>query len=418
MAGTNGNMGPKVSPLEMESLTGTEIDSLDAQSSPDEDNEPTQPFVMPNIFNLLLNLWTLFIAHASYYRRVTFPLAAVLIILGVIGLLDAIAYSTTQRHVASVSHDYTNAHSIYELKMQQIDHWCLSGDDDSCRCDDPTIAMSKGEVKGWTRAHKKNKELVSDYDFMSSGVDVVMLGDQVTEEWNGRLFGSLADDYKGVNHFFKKTFTKSGGGNLDAVALGIAGDSITNLLWRLQHGEMPDALVPKVWWIQIGGNDLARGQCSEEATLLGILRLAEYISTNRPGSIVVINSILPSLTEVKPRIKGVKFKPFELFPSIQVVNAQLEKFCKKNKEFEFYDATNLFFTSPPAKPSSQKKNKKKQHLPSLDSQLMDEAGKLTNAGHKKWGNAIVEEVKRIMYDNIYEEQGGLMDDMFTDDYSF
>lgn len=187
---------------------------------------------------------------------------------------------------------------------------------------------------------------------------------------------------------------------------------------------MPDALTPKVWWISIGLNDLARGQCSEEATILGILRLAEYISTERPGSIVVINSILPSLKVVKPRNKKVHFKSFDLFPSIQVVNGQLSKFASKHSEFQFFDTTDMFFTSPPpAPPKGKKKNHaKKPNMPDLVEKYISNDGKLTVAGHKKWATAIVDEVTRIMtleigYDEQYE--AGLFDDiMFTDDYSF
>jgi hypothetical protein len=88
--------------------------------------------------------------------------------------------------------------------------------------------MSRGEQNGWTKAHKKNKLLVEDYDFTSS-VDLVMVGDQGVEEWNGRWYGNDNDDYKGVNNVFRKSFTRQDGGTMDAVALGIAGDSVRTL---------------------------------------------------------------------------------------------------------------------------------------------------------------------------------------------
>lgn len=59
------------------------------------------------------------------------------------------------------------------------------------------------------------------------------------------------------------------------------------------HGEMPDYLQPKVWWLVLGMNDLSRMQCSEEVTVLGILRVVEEILERRPNSRVVINSLLP-----------------------------------------------------------------------------------------------------------------------------
>lgn len=184
---------------------------------------------------------------------------------------------------------------------------------------------------------------------------------------------------------------------------------ISNLLWRLQHGEMPSGINPPVWWVLIGANDLNVGQCSEEAVVLGILRLAEYIAEQKPGSIVVINSILPALTTVKPSLKSAHFKSFDLFPSIRVVNEQLELFCKKHSEFRFFDATPLFFDG--AIPSSTNKSKKKT-MPSLKTSLINDDGKLTVAGHKVWADAMVNEVKKLLY---VDHDGNFIN--YGDDYN-
>jgi hypothetical protein len=47
----------------------------------------------------------------------------------------------------------------------------------------------------------------------------------------------------------------------------------------LQNGELRKDLDVKVFWILIGANDLARGHCSEEVVVLGILRVSEEIRT-------------------------------------------------------------------------------------------------------------------------------------------
>ena len=178
---------------------------------------------------------------------------------------------------------------------------------------------------------------------------------------------------------------------------------------------MPNGLNPRVWWILIGANDLGIGQCSEEAVVLGILRLAEFIATQKPGSKIVINSILPALTTVKPRVKSAHFKEFDLFPSIRVVNEQLEMFCKKHPNFAFYDANPLF--SEGSVPSSTDKSKKRKYVPSLKSSLIHDNGQLTGAGHKVWADAIVLEVKKLMYDDSYEDgySGDMSDDMYPGD---
>jgi hypothetical protein len=59
------------------------------------------------------------------------------------------------------------------------------------------------------------------------------------------------------------------------------------------HGEMAENFEPKVWWLVLGMNDLSRMHCSEEVTVIGILRVVEEILKNRPNARVVINSLLP-----------------------------------------------------------------------------------------------------------------------------
>lgn len=108
-----------ISPLELETLSftrgGNESDSQQQQQEPS-----FQPLL------LLQNLCALIAAYASYYSHITIPIAAICIVVVVILALDFIASASTQKHVANVKHDYTDVHSEYELKLQQIDHWCLS----------------------------------------------------------------------------------------------------------------------------------------------------------------------------------------------------------------------------------------------------------------------------------------------------
>ena len=59
------------------------------------------------------------------------------------------------------------------------------------------------------------------------------------------------------------------------------------------NGEMPPAFNPKIWWLEVGLNDLGRSQCSEEVVVLGVLRVVEEILDKKDGAIVVINSLFP-----------------------------------------------------------------------------------------------------------------------------
>jgi hypothetical protein len=59
------------------------------------------------------------------------------------------------------------------------------------------------------------------------------------------------------------------------------------------NGEMPPAFNPKIWWLEVGLNDLGRSQCSEEVVVLGVLRVVEEILSKKDDAIVVINSLFP-----------------------------------------------------------------------------------------------------------------------------
>jgi hypothetical protein len=106
------------------------------------------------------------------------------------------------------------------------------GGDDNCRCDDPTIGLSNEQTKGWTKAHKLNKKIVSDVAY-AKDLDVVFLGDAAIEELNGRWLGSEKEELSGIKKNFQKTFTVAGGGEVNGLALGVAGDTVS--LWRVNH---------------------------------------------------------------------------------------------------------------------------------------------------------------------------------------
>merc|ERR1712228_509522 len=86
------------------------------------------------------------------------------------------------------------------------------------------------------------------------------------------------------------------------IPLGIAGDTAPNVLWRIQHGELPELRDVKVIWLVLGTNDVAIKQCSEEVVLLGILRVIEELQVLKPNAKIVINSILPMTDDEKGRV--------------------------------------------------------------------------------------------------------------------
>jgi lysophospholipase L1-like esterase len=166
----------------------------------------------------------------------------------------------------------------------------------------PTMGVGGGH---WEKAFEMNRRLV----FESEGekLDIVFYGDSITEEWNGRWLGD-SEAYGGeegkngrledIHSVFRTHFNKR---MMRGMALGIAGDTIPQLLYRLQNGELTDGggsgglnstIDSKIFWLLIGTNDLARG-CSPEVVFLGIIRIVEEMRRVKPDTIVVINALLP-----------------------------------------------------------------------------------------------------------------------------
>ena len=191
-----------------------------------------------------------------------------------------------------------------------------------------------------------------------------------------------------------------------------------NLLYRINHGEIPDELNPKVWWILIGANDLVRGQCSEEAVVLGILRLADEFTVKKPGSIIVIQGLLPrssfkdgSLQNIqKPpssssyhsssHVKSKQYyKPEEypLWPSIRAINEELEKFCAQHDHLVYFDTSKLFFGSLGNDhfQSSQK---------TILKELMPDYAHPSAKGYQILARVIGEELEEIIYESDEDNQ--------------
>jgi len=413
-----------------------------------------------------------YVAYSYVHRRTELVLGCILLGCTVLAASGSLSSSrggsgSGRRgyHDPAIVHDWSTASSALDLKLGGIDHWCLRGGDDACRCEDPTVPSARSEAKAWGSAHGRNKRAVGkaidairdaqqqagggdggggnsggnsggngapwssglyedsvgeddglawfedgyvddwgggeyygqdhggrDLSAAATQLDVVFLGDSITEQRTGKFFGKDVDQFKSNAKVFRKNYSRESGARYEGLALGIAGDTAPNLLWRIMHGEMPDDLNPRIWWITIGTNDLGATQCSEEVTLLGILRVVEEILNRKPNSQIVINSILPmsqeksGILEITGRKgKGRKKKGSAttvFWPSVKAVNKQLQKFADKHKSVKFFDATDIF--------TEQVGNRLV-----IDHKLMEDGVHPTAAGYKAWDKAIIKRIDTI-----------------------
>jgi lysophospholipase L1-like esterase len=212
------------------------------------------------------------------------------------------------------------SHCIYEHEDD--------ADMKQCQCRNPTIPVPR-TAEFWQTAFHRNQAFVKKASQQS--LDVVLLGDSITEHWIGEAGGRPNDAYAEHLKVFQKILTRKGGGSVEAAALGIAADRIPNLLFRIQAGQYGQLLKPRVWWILIGSNDMAMGWCNEDAVLAGNIAVVEEIRATQPNAIVVINSILPRLG---PNI--------QLQKHIDGLNTRLRDYACETKDVYFFNATSIF----------------------------------------------------------------------------
>jgi len=254
--------------------------------------------------------------------------------------VNLIQYHNDQNRV--IKTDTENAAGIW---LQEIDEWCMF--DNFCGCVNPLEPHDKHTFEWWNKSMDFNLELIQN---ATSDLDVVILGDSITEQWNGRKNGTQKDDLIEIKKKFDGFFHKEQGGKVDGLALGIAGDASSNLLYRLKNGEMPKSLNPKVWWLLIGTNDISDLECVEEIIELGIIRVVEEILYQKPNSTVVINGILPRtdskdgylITSNDKESNNEEEASFDLWPSIEVINKKLQHFAAKIDNVKYVDSSDLF----------------------------------------------------------------------------
>lgn len=87
---------------------------------------------------------------------------------------------------------------------------------------DPTQPTSREDNQQWARVHHFNKESAN----ASDDVDVVFLGDSITEGWSGTAWGRTNAKVHSVPQVFQSYFSIEHGGDYEGLALGIAGDSV------------------------------------------------------------------------------------------------------------------------------------------------------------------------------------------------
>ena len=106
-------------------------------------------------------------------------------------------------------------------------------------------------------------------------VDLIFIGDSITQGWEGKGKDVWAKYY----------------GNRNAVNLGIGGDRTQHVLWRLDNGNI-DGISPKVAVVMIGTNNSPPGNKQEEIAD-GIIAICKKLRTKLPNTKILLLGIFP-----------------------------------------------------------------------------------------------------------------------------
>ncbi|CAL8465692.1 g5228 [Coccomyxa elongata] len=178
----------------------------------------------------------------------------------------------------------------------------------------------------WLKVHRRYVEEVEAAEAADGrGWDVIFYGDSIMEEWRGTFLGAPWGPFSDVRKVWSVFFASK---PYTSIALGIAGDNVEHLLWRLQNGEVPAHKHPKVVVIMMGTNDLV-DNCTLQAatkTAAGIMEISSMVHSKLPHTNILNLGVLP---------KG-EIWPKRCSKAVLAVNSDLEEYAKADAEFAHY----------------------------------------------------------------------------------
>lgn len=127
----------------------------------------------------------------------------------------------------------------------------------------------------WEGRHAKFMEQI---ESGSRQYDIVFVGDSITDLMQAKRRGNL--------QVFTETY-----GEMSTLNLGISGDRIENVVWRLENGEL-DGYQAKVFRILLGTNNIPKRWKADQIAD-GIAQIVETVKAKHPESKIEILSILP-----------------------------------------------------------------------------------------------------------------------------
>lgn len=214
----------------------------------------------------------------------------------------------------------------------------------------PATTPVAREDAWWQQRHAEMNARVK-----QGGVDLLFLGDSITQGWEGEGAKLWAERYAPRK----------------AVNLGISGDQTEHVLWRMQHGNL-DGIAPKAAVIMIGTNNVGNtgGKHSAEQIAGGVKAIVGELAAKTPKTKVLLLAIFP------------RADPGDAMRTkIAAINADLAKFAAADAErVTFLDLGPKFLGADGT----------------LAADVMPDKLHLSGKGYTIWADAIEPELKRLL----------------------
>jgi lysophospholipase L1-like esterase len=240
-----------------------------------------------------------------------------------------------------------------------------------CKCADPT-QPDEGKpfmIRQWRETHKRNIRLVEPLLQAAPELDVLLLGDSITEHWIGTDLGYENPEFEECQQIYQQLFLDNP--NVRGLALGIGGDRCPQLLYRLQNGEFPPELQVPIVWINIGTNDIGGDYCNANAIVAGNIGIVQEVLSRPHVRRIVINSIVPRGNPTLARDRT--------WQILRRVNQRLQCYAEsQDARVEFFNSTDLFLNGT-----------------DCNTTLYHDDIHPSAEGYRVWGSAIVQRVQEI-----------------------
>lgn len=198
---------------------------------------------------------------------------------------------------------------------------------------------------GWMNRHESMNARVA-----QGNVDVVFIGDSITQGWEGA----------------GKEVWKEFYGERNAVNLGIGGDRTQHVLWRLENGNLK-GIEPKLAVVMIGTNNANSNKPEEIAD--GVERIVELLKAKTPKTKILLLAIFPRGATADDRLRQVNQKTNEIISKLG--NDDQVHFLDIGPQFLAADGT-------------------------LSQEIMPDRLHLSEKGYRIWAESIEPKVKELL----------------------